>query len=176
MKIGLQIRALFTFIYVIFGKQKIRQISILQQLKFPLFISSFAFVLKITLCLLRKLRNKDDGYNAFLSGFIAGFTVLMNNDYTTRKMYALYLLSRAYAAAHTSLEQKKIIPKICKEQHIIFLSMGNILACYIFFCEFNSKVPLSYYGILNMLFGSFKEKNDKAILDIHKACCDVFRK
>jgi hypothetical protein len=79
-----------------------------------LFLSAFAFVAKLILCILRRFRGKDDGINGFLSGFLAGITILINNDPGTRKMFALYLLSRAYSSTHNVLEDRGL-PKIWKQ-------------------------------------------------------------
>lgn len=77
-----------------------------------MFLSAFAFVAKLILCVLRRFRGKDDGINGFASGFIAGLTLLINNDPGTRKMFALYLLSRAYAATYSLAEARDKVPKL----------------------------------------------------------------
>jgi hypothetical protein len=75
---------------------------------------------KITLCVLRRLRGKDDGLNSFLSGFIGGLAVLVNSDPDTRKIFALYLLSRAYDCGYQTLERNKVIPSI-PQFHVVFV-------------------------------------------------------
>ena len=59
---------------------------------------------------MRRYRGKDDGLNSFLAGFLAGLTLVINKDEGTRKMFALYLLSRAYDSVHSDLEQKGVFP------------------------------------------------------------------
>jgi hypothetical protein len=71
----------------------------------------FALIAKLVLCVLRRFRNKDDGLNGFLAGFLAGFSLLVHNDKGTKKMFALYLMSRAYGAIHNALESRGL-PKI----------------------------------------------------------------
>lgn len=130
-----------------------------------MFLSAFAFLAKLVLCVLRRLRGKDDGINGFLSGFIAGVSLLINNDKGTRKMFALYLLSRAYGASHAVAEERGL-PKICKEQHMIFIVGLNVFFIWLYFCEYNSNVPTSFWAALNNLYTAHKAPNDHIMRSI----------
>ena len=110
LKIGIKIRLAFTLLQIILRGGKLNSIKLSDQLRFPVFLASFAFVSKIIICILRRLRGKDEGLHGFLSGFLAGLTLLINNDKNTRKLLALYLLSRAYGATYSSLNERKLVP------------------------------------------------------------------
>ena len=69
-------------------------------MRFPAFLALFAFISKLVLCLMRRLRNKEDGLNSFMAGFLGGLSILVQNDKDTRKMFALYLFSRAYDSGY----------------------------------------------------------------------------
>jgi hypothetical protein len=161
LKTGLMIRGVITLLSILLKKQKITEISLLGQLVFPCFLASFAFVLKFVLCFLRRYRGKDDGLNAFAAGFLAGFTLLINKDEHTRKMFALYLLARAYDSTQTILDEKGIIPNLGKNQHMIWLIVVNLTILWSFFMEFNKNLSPSWYGIMNNLYSIHKEPNER---------------
>ena len=119
------IRGAVTLLQLALRKTKISKISLKDQLRFPAFLSLFALIFKITLCMMRRLRGKEDGLNSFISGFLGGLAILVNNDHNTRKMFALYLLCRAYDSGYQTLENKKIIPNI-PNFHMVFIQMVSI--------------------------------------------------
>ncbi len=84
---------------------------------------------------MRRLRGKDDGINGFLSGALAGLSLLIHNDKGTRKLFALYLLSRAYGATYTSLDTRRLVPQT-QNQHFIFMIMVNVIFYWLYFFEF----------------------------------------
>ena len=49
---------------------------------------------------MRRVRDKDDGLNSFISGFLGGLSALIYNDQETRQMFALYLAVRAYDSGY----------------------------------------------------------------------------
>lgn len=114
------IRGAVTLLQLALRKTKLSKISLKDQLRFPAFLAIFAFIYKITLCTLRRLRGKEDGINSFVSGFLGGLAILVNNDANTRKMFALYLLCRAYDSGYQTLENNKIIPNI-PNFHMVFV-------------------------------------------------------
>jgi hypothetical protein len=77
VKYGLMIRAAVTLLQLLFKKTKLAKISVTDQLRFPAFLAAFAFISKLVLCLMRRLRGKDDGLNSFVSGFLGGLSVLV---------------------------------------------------------------------------------------------------
>jgi hypothetical protein len=68
--------------------------------------------MKITLCLLRKIRHKDDGYNSYISGFLAGLTLAVNNDRDFRISMGCWLLVRSAEALFNLMESKGYITSI----------------------------------------------------------------
>lgn len=164
-KIGVKIRLAITLIQIILRGGKINNISLTYQLRFPCFLAAFALVAKLVLCVLRRFRSKDDGLNGFAAGFLAGFTLLINNDQDTRKMFALYLLSRAYGSTQKVLEDRGWFPKI-PNQHMIFILIVNVLFVWLYFCEFNTKIPVSFYAAVNNLYTVHKAPNDHIMRNI----------
>lgn len=128
-------------------------------------MAAFAFIAKIVLCVLRRFRGKDDGINGFVSGFLAGFTLLIHKNEGTKKMFALYLLSRAYSSVHNSLESRGM-PKIFEQQHLLFILATNVLFTWLYFCELNKKIPVSFYAALNNMYSVHKEKNDHIMVNL----------
>lgn len=120
IKWGVMIRVAVTLLQLLLRKTKLSKISLKDQLRFPAFLALFAFIFKITLCSLRRLRGKEDGLNSFVSGFLGGLSILVHNDHNTRKMFALYLLCRAYDSGYITLEKKNVIPNI-PNFHVVFL-------------------------------------------------------
>lgn len=105
---------------------------------------------------MRRYRGKDDGKNSFVAGFLAGLTLVINKDQDTRKMFALYLLSRAYDSVHSDLEQKGLFPKLTNSDHVLFIIFVNALFTQLYFFEFQKqKINPSFYAILNNIFSTF---------------------
>ena len=80
-------------------------------------------------------------------------------------MFALYLLSRAYGASHKILEDRGLFPRI-KNQHLLFILATNVLFTWLYFCELNKKIPVSFYAALNNMYTAHPEKNDHIMRDI----------
>lgn len=175
-KIGVKIRLAVTILQILLRGGKISNIKLLDQLRFPVFLSAFAFVAKIVLCVLRRFRGKDDGLNGFASGFLAGFTLLVNNDRGTRKMFALYLLSRAYGAIYSVVDDRTdILKKLGNQQHLCFIVLVNVLFCWLYFCEFSTtKINPSFYSAVNHFFTSHKDKNDHIYRDLLQKSNEYF--
>lgn len=57
-------------------------------------------------CLFRKLRRKETPLNVFLSGSIAGLSILALDDSNRRRTLALYLLARVAQSAYNSAKSK----------------------------------------------------------------------
>ncbi|KAI8902728.1 hypothetical protein BC833DRAFT_654540 [Globomyces pollinis-pini] len=63
---------------------------------FALFMSMFISTYKGVLCLLRYLRKKNDAFNPFIAGTIAGTSILLDQNRSRRVMIALYLSTRTF--------------------------------------------------------------------------------
>eukprot|EP00347_Sterkiella_histriomuscorum_P018427 403345550 len=163
-KWGLMIRAAITLLQLAMGKAKLNKIKFSDQIRFPAFLSLFALIFKLTLCLLRRLRGKEDGLNSFISGFMGGLAILVNNDANTRKMFALYLLCRAYDSGYQVLEGRKIIPNI-PNFHMVFVQIVSIQWLYLYFAH-RDWFHLSYFAIMLNLFHVHKAPNDQIMNEI----------
>ena len=89
---------------------------------------------------------------------------MVNNDANTRKMFALYLFSRAYDSGYQTLESRKLIPSI-PQGHMIFTMAVSIQWIYLYFAH-RDWFPVSYFAIMNNFFAVHKSPNDHAMNDI----------
>ena len=96
---------------------------------------------------------------------MAGFSLLINNDPGTKKMFALYLMSRSYGSVTKVLEDRGLFPKI-KNQHVAFIVIVNLLFIWLYFFEFNTKIPVSSYAAVNNIYTCHADKNDHIFRDI----------
>jgi len=80
-----------------------------QYVSIALFLSSTVLLLRLVRCLLRRLRNKDDGWNSFAAGAAAGWMAskTLSKDYWY--FYLTFLGSRVIGAAHKFLVQKGVL-------------------------------------------------------------------
>ena len=76
-----------------------------------LFLPAIALVLKIVRCTLRRIREKDDGFNSILAGAAAGWvaTKTLSRDYWY--FYLTFIGSRLIGAVHKSLIEKGVLSK-----------------------------------------------------------------
>eukprot|EP00742_Colponemidia_sp_Colp-10_P002101 GILJ01002243.1.p1 GENE.GILJ01002243.1~~GILJ01002243.1.p1 ORF type:complete len:244 (-),score=25.35 GILJ01002243.1:78-809(-) len=70
-------------------------------LRFGAFLGLFNALYSTVLCSMRRIRNKEDGLNAFVAGGVAGSSLLVDAA-NQRKTLALYLSSRALEAVFNS--------------------------------------------------------------------------
>lgn len=61
-----------------------------------------------TLCLLRRRKTSSEGISAFISGFLAGFIGLSTRQKENRKIWSLFLLTRAIDSIYNSLVNRFI--------------------------------------------------------------------
>ncbi|CDW74746.1 UNKNOWN [Stylonychia lemnae] len=169
MKHGVAIRGVMTFLMILLGKQKMSKINFKDQLRFPVFLGLFAFISKFVLCLFRRLRNKDDGLNSFMAGFLGGVSLLVQKDKSTRTMFALYLTVRAYDSSYLTLESKEIIPNI-PNFHMVFICIINVVIVYLFFTQ-RERFSFSYFQMIYYLFSIHKDPNDHIMQDILTKIC-----
>lgn len=69
-------------------------------------------IFKFVLCFMRRLRNKDDGINALVAGFLSGLSFMLETSAKRKNFLKLYLFLRALDTLVTLLANKKIIKKI----------------------------------------------------------------
>lgn len=140
------------------------------------FISSYTFILKIALCLLRKLRNKDDQINNFLSGALAGFLAIGFLQKESRMTWSGYLLARAFDAFYKHLVNKNVIKK--REIHYIFIfALMYGFYGYCIAIE-NDSIPTSISKFFNSAYKSSYEKNRFTLTNVmaQKHSEDMLRK
>lgn len=128
-----------------------------QSLRMCGFITSYTFVLKTTLCLLRWLRDKNDQINNFLSGATAGFVAIGFLEKTSRMTWSGYLLARAFDALYKHLVNRKVFKK--REIHYIFIfALMYGFYGYCIALE-NDAIPKSIGKFFNSVYKSTYEKN-----------------
>lgn len=95
-------------------------------LKLAMLLSTFTSVMKVVIALSRIARNKDDGYNGFLGGLIAGWLSLFFTAKDGRAFLACFMMSRAFDCYYNHLVINKTITK--KEWHfpMIFALCGTV--------------------------------------------------
>lgn len=108
-------------------------------LSFWTFMGSVCGGFKLALCLLRRLRGKDDGINALIAGFISGFSLFFESSNRRKKFMVISLLWRGLDALVSLLDIMKIVKKIPHFEVYFFGPMIGFLM-YIQFFE-NSCFP-----------------------------------
>ena len=121
------------------------------------FITTYTFILKTSLCILRKIRNKDDQYNNFISGALAGFFAIGFLEKISRMTWSGYLLARAFDAFYKHMVNKKFIKKNEMHYILIFALMYGFYG-YCIAIE-NDVMPLSISKFFNSVYKSTYEKN-----------------
>mmetsp|Transcript_17854 Transcript_17854/g.20627 ORF Transcript_17854/g.20627 Transcript_17854/m.20627 type:complete len:171 (-) Transcript_17854:35-547(-) len=81
-------------------------------LSFCMFLGGISGIYKLVLCLLRRLRNKDDGVNPAIAGFLSGFAFMMETSSKRKGFLKMYLFCRALDFLVTLLHRRKVIKKI----------------------------------------------------------------
>mmetsp|Transcript_41695 Transcript_41695/g.48138 ORF Transcript_41695/g.48138 Transcript_41695/m.48138 type:complete len:118 (+) Transcript_41695:458-811(+) len=79
---------------------------------FCTFLGMFSGVYKLLLCCLRRLRNKEDGYNSMISGVIAAFMIMFDTSKRRRKFLIMYIFCRALDTLVSVFEKRGYIKKI----------------------------------------------------------------
>jgi len=112
-------------------------------LKFACFPLIYNLILKLSHCLLRKIRGKEDGWNASISGFLAGLLSISSRPEKSRVLWGVFLLSRSMDCIYWALINRKIIKKRWFD-YIVWFSTANVLTGYAFAVE-PSLVPPSMF-------------------------------
>lgn len=81
-------------------------------MSFCTFLGAFSGIYKFVLCTLRRLRNKEDGYNALISGAASGLALFFEHSARRRKFILLYLFVRSLEALINVLAKRNKIKKI----------------------------------------------------------------
>ncbi len=98
-KYGVYLRCFTTAIMLLMRRTSIMELirNPMIFLRVPLFLGLQSFIYKIVLCIMRRLRGKEDGINSFVSGCLSGLSVLIyRNDQNTKKLIALYMMIRVF--------------------------------------------------------------------------------
>jgi uncharacterized membrane protein AbrB (regulator of aidB expression) len=82
-----------------------------QYLSIAIFLSATVFILRLVKCILRRIRDKDDGWNSLIAGAAGGWvaTKTLSKDYWY--FYLTFIGSRIIGALHKFLIEKEILNK-----------------------------------------------------------------
>lgn len=89
--------------------------------------------MKGSLCLLRRIRNKDDGLNAFISGFLAGLALVIERK-ENRYLWKVYLANRVFEMMYLSLANKGVIKRRTIYYTYVYM-ISSFMISYAFFME-----------------------------------------
>lgn len=129
----------------------IKQIFTLDALRFAGFIGGMNFLYKATLCLLRKIRGKDDGLNASIAGFVGGMAVLVDTR-SRRESFALYSIARFLDIMLKIGANRGKVPDPIEFWRAGFL-VSIIFMAYAYTCEIDTLLP-SYAKWLKELYAA----------------------
>jgi len=97
-----------------------------------LFLGLFSFFYKSILCLLRTIRNKEDGLNAIVSGFIASFALLFERK-SKRVLFATFLIFRALDSVMTHVDRNTSFKKVKHAETLLFAISTSFLGYMLVF-------------------------------------------
>lgn len=78
---------------------------------FGTFWGGYILLFRLLQWSLRKLRNKDDGFNAALSGFLASFWLIVDKSKSRRIQIACYVFARSLDSISKNLESNGFVKK-----------------------------------------------------------------
>ena len=78
----------------------------LQYFTIALFLSTIVFVLRLVKCILRRIRDKDDGWNSLLAGAVGGWVATKTLSKEYWYFYLTFIGSRIIGAFHKYLMEK----------------------------------------------------------------------
>ena len=164
---GFILRGIVQIIYIIMKKGSIKDLLTYQYHKFPLFLASLAFLHKISLCILRQIRQeKSDKWNDFISGFISGISIIFirDNEYL-RRLITIYMLMIGGLAVGNALAEKNKVE--CDPD---YLAVAAFFAISIFwllvFLLAHKDVAEDKYKLFNMVFDGYNDPNDNLFKDL----------
>jgi len=97
-----------------------------ESFKFGAFLGLMSLTLKALICIMRRIRKKEDWKNLFIPGMIAGYLNLFFVHKSHRVAFATFFLSRAFDACYNSLVNRKIIKKSQLNYVIIFMVLNGL--------------------------------------------------
>ena len=134
---------MFTVLSLLRTRHSIHSIGLVEFLRFPTFLGLQSFIFKAVLCILRRLRKKDDGYNSFIAGFLSAFSLLLNDSVELRKILALYTLVRALKILYDIYEEKGYYKS--SEYKLLALAFPvSIFFSFLFLCDYDIWPPAKY--------------------------------
>ena len=126
------------------------------------------------LCILRRLRQKDDKVNSFLAGFLSGVaSISMVQDVQFRKMLGLYTLVRSFKVYLDIQESKGKVTESQLEKAfttVFYLSVFGLLMIFMF--AYNTLQP-DRYMFLDWIFTNNNQPNDQIFAAIIRFLCKV---
>jgi hypothetical protein len=133
-------------------------------LRFAGFLSLLSLIYRGSLCALRRLRGKEDGWNAFLAGGLAGLSVMVENK-DRQENWSLYLFARVFDIVLRGMAKRGYNINVQLVETIAFMVM-IVFMLYCYAIEPDNMIK-SYLHFLNMLYQP--SKNEQLVLDVWKA-------
>jgi hypothetical protein len=96
----------------------------LKRLSFSLSVGVFSGVYKLLLCVLRRLRGKDDFWNTILSSSLASFAILLDREESRRMNFIYIILCRSFENSKNIVCSKTKRRAISKFEVLILCLMG----------------------------------------------------
>ncbi|KAL4446571.1 hypothetical protein ABPG74_005509 [Tetrahymena malaccensis] len=135
--IGLGIKTITNILFFMLSKKKSLQtfkalFLTTQNVQLPLFLATMTGTMRGVICLLRYLRKKEDGYNAFISGFIAGFLSLQMIEKKSWYVWKMFFFSRCIDGIYNHYCNNGTIKK-----KVIHYSYGYMISSFLIaYCYF----------------------------------------
>ncbi len=121
----------------------------------------YGLILKVVNCGMRLIRKRQEGFDAFLSGFLAGFISICLKTKKSRITWGLFFLARSVDAIYNSLLNKGYIKKKSWD-YIVMFGLCNVLCGYCFAVEPGCNNP----G-LNKFYGFFANEDYGDVISRH---------
>jgi len=105
---------------------KILSLFNIDSIRFGAFLGSFSAVYKFVLCILRRIRNTDDGTNSLIAGALAGLSLAFESS-SRRETWALYSFVRSLECLFNYLVEQGYIKKIKYGEVLLFAFCASFL-------------------------------------------------
>jgi hypothetical protein len=79
---------------------------------FSLFFGLMSSIPKIVICILRRIRNKEDKYNSIIAGLVGSLAAFGEPNQNTRQLVSLYLFSRSIDSFMKTLNSNRIMKEL----------------------------------------------------------------
>lgn len=100
---------------------------------FGLFLGMVCLLSKFSLCSLRRIREKDDKYNAIIAGALSSLAVFIHRSNSIRKILAMYLFARSIDSLVKTLDSNGIIKEQRHWSLLLYVAVVNWLNFHIVF-------------------------------------------